>query len=358
MKDVLDSSVYAAIQFRLYRYRFVAVYILIGFASLWVEVLLMRGLNYLGVELLLARLLGLAAGIFFAFWINVRFNFKVPVAKRNRALLYFAGISILSVSINFVFKGRLIAAGWSYEKARFIISGLLFTFGYLLHRRFSFADRKQVGVAVYANGVEDIREIREKIGDFPDFIHVDLIDQTFGARDTDVRSYRLEAIRAHWPKRVIQIHLMTRHPLRWLPEILPFADVVIVHYEIDDPLDEVFRQIAAAGRQAGICLLLPTPATAAKSWINRVSVLMLLTIEQPGRSGQHFQHETALKKIQEINHWPERKSFALCVDGGVSEQNIHLLNIELAVSGSSVLRAKDPARQIMRLQTSNNHEAI
>jgi len=46
------------------------------------------------------------------------------------------------------------------------------------------------------------------------------------------------------------------------------------------------------------------------------------------------------------------------VDGGINEGNIHLLNVELAVSGSSVLQAADSVRQIMRLQTSNNHEAI
>lgn len=357
MLTLLDSTAQASIRFRIYRYRFLVVYILIGVASLWVEILLMRGLNYLGFSFLGASLLGLVSGVLFAYWMNVRFNFKVPVAKRNRALAYFVVIALLSATINFTFKQQLVSLGWTYEQARFGVSAVLFSFAYLLHRRFSFVDRKQVGVAVYANGVEDIGGIRTKIGDFPDFIHVDLIDSTFGATNTDARSYRLEAIRAYWPKRKIHVHLMTRRPLKWLPDVLPFADLVIVHAEIDDSLEEVFQQVRQAKRQSGLCLQLGTPCESARPWLSQLNVLMLLTIPNPGCSGQSFQLD-ALDKIREINTWNDRRNFALCVDGGVNERNIQLLNVELVVSGSSVLKALDPVRQIMRLQTSNNHEAI
>jgi ribulose-phosphate 3-epimerase len=295
--------------------------------------------------------------VLFAYWTNVRFNFKVPIAKRNRALLYFAGISGLSALLNYAFRAQLLDLGWSYEKARFGVSAVLFSFGYFLHRRYSFADRKQVGVAVYANGVEDIRGIRGKIGEFPDFIHVDLIDASFGASDTDVRSYRLETIRAYWPQRKIHVHLMTRNPTRWLAGVLPYADVVIVHREIDEDLKEIFNTIQRSGRQAGLALSLATPIEAAVPFLDRITLLMLLTIARPGHSGQNFQIE-ALERIEALNKWPDRSRFKICVDGGVNEKNIHLLNVEFVVSGSSVLKAENPAGQIMRLQTSNNHEAV
>lgn len=357
MKDIIDSTLYAKLQFRLYRYRFILVYILIGVASLWVEVLLLRGLNYLGFTIYSASLLGLAAGILFAYWMNVRFNFKIPIAKRNRALAYFVSIALLSALINFTFKQQLLNIGWTYEEARFGVSSMLFAFAYVLHRRFSFVDRKQVGVAVYANGVEDIRGIRGKIGEFPDFIHVDLIDSSFGAKDQDVRSYRLEAVQAYWPRREIHVHLMTRHPSRWLGDVLPYGDVFIVHQEIDEDLRAVLATVRQAGKRAGLALMTGTPANLAKPFLDQISVLMLLTIRKPGRSGQEFQIES-LERITAINQWPGRPRFALCVDGGVSELNIHLLNVELVVSGSSVLKAADPARQIMRLQTSSSYEAI
>lgn len=353
----LDSTLHARLRFRFYRHRFLMVYIIIGFVSLLVEVLLFRALKYYGFAENLAALIGLATGVSFAYYFNVRINFKIPTVKRNRALSYFVSIAVLSASINFTFKQHLIAIDWSYEQARFGVSTVLFSFSYLLHRRFSFVDHKQVGVAVYANGVEDIQGIREKIGDQADFIHVDLIDSSYGFADTEVRSHRLETIRAFWPKRKIHVHLMTRHPLKWLPEILPFADLIIVHAEIDDPLETVLREIRQANRQTGLCLQMSTDCATARPWLGQLNVLMLLTIINPGRSGQSFQFE-ALDKIRTINTWSDRSHLALCVDGGINETNIGLLNVELVISGSSVLTAADPARQIMRLQTSSNYEAI
>lgn len=357
VKNWLAPELYAKLRLKAYRYRFLRVYIIIGVFSLILEMIVLRGIQYMGLPFWMAQMFGLATSIGFAFWLNVRFNFKVPSAKRNRALMYFSLISIVSALFNYTFRHQIVALHWSYEQARVWGSAILFSFGYLLHRRYSFVDRKQVGVAVYANGVEDIRSIREKIGDFSDFIHVDLIDSSFGALDTAVRSYRLEAIRAYWPKRKIHVHLMTRHPLKWLPEVLPFADLIIVHAEIDDPMDQVLSQIHQSNRRAGLCLQMSTPCASARNWLGQFDVLVLLTIPIPGRSGQIFEL-AALEKIQEINKWTDRSRFSLCVDGGINESNIHLLNVELAVSGSSVLKSVDPARQIMRLQTSNNYEAI
>ena len=58
-----------------------------------------------------------------------------------------------------------------------IISGSCFIIFYFLHKKFSFKDYVKVGVAIYANGVEDINKIYEKIGPYPDFIHVDIVDK-------------------------------------------------------------------------------------------------------------------------------------------------------------------------------------
>ena len=84
---------------------------------------------------------------------------------------------------------------------------------------------------------------------------------------------------------------------------------------------------------------------------------MILSIPKPGKSGQSFDMN-AISRINGINKWIERKHFHLYVDGGVSEKNIQLLNVEGVVSGSSVLCHDYPSKQIMRLQTSSNFEQI
>lgn len=61
MNNLLDPTAQASIRFRIYRYRFLFVYILIGVASLCVEILLLRSLNYLGLAFGWASVVGLAA---------------------------------------------------------------------------------------------------------------------------------------------------------------------------------------------------------------------------------------------------------------------------------------------------------
>ncbi len=238
-----------------------------------------------------------------------------------------------------------------------MISGCAFSLAYVLHRRYSFSDFKKVGVAVYANGVEDIKSIRERIGNFPDIIHVDVIDASYGREDHEVRTYRLEVIRAYWPRKPIHVHIMSRTPSRYLQEIFPHVDRIYVHLEIDEDAGLVLGSIKEAGKQAGIALLPETPLEAALQHLERIDGILLLAILTPGSSGQSFQMST-LERVSDINHWPERSRVDVCVDGGVTEATVGLLNVEIVVSGSSVLGSTDPRRQIMRLQTSSNYEQI
>jgi len=357
MTSILNPDLSRRLVFLVYRSRFLVSYIVIGGLSILLEIIVFRGLEHLGMGRLAANVVGLATGIFLAYWLNVRFNFKVPVAKRNRAFYLFTIISTGSASINFLIKGQLQQLGWSYEMSRFVVAGTFFFLGYLLHRRFSFVDFKKVGVAIYANGLEDIKSIYDKIGTYPDFIHIDLIDDTFGVSASAPAAYRLEVIRAYWPHKEIQAHIMSRKPLQWIREIAPFVNSIFIHIEADGSIGEVLSLIRQLGKKAGICITMDTPIASAHRWIDSLDAIMLLTISTPGKSGQCFNTD-ALNRIREINHWPERRRFALCVDGGVTERNIGLLNVENVVSGSSVLNHPTPTRQIMHLQTSGSYERI
>ena len=133
--------------------------------------------------------------------------------------------------------------------------------------------------------------------------------------------------------------------------------MVIVHIDSDEPLAEVFQKVRAAGKRVGLCVTMATPLEIVKPFVSQIDMLMLLAIAKPGHSGQELELPV-LERIAEIQHWPERKRFELCIDGGVNERNIGLLNVEKVVSGSSVLNNPNPTRQIMRLQTSSNYEAI
>lgn len=355
--SIFSDKFKRSIAFLLYRNRFLFFYILIGLFSIILEIIIYRGLEQLGVHHPLSNFGGLITGILFAYWLNVRFNFKVPISKRNRAFFFFISISLVSVLINFIFKVQLLELGWSYETARLTVSGNLFLIGYFFHKKFSFADYKKVGVAVYANGVEDIKGIYEKIGSYADFIHVDIIDSSFGDIDTDPATYRLETIKAYWPDHPLHVHVMSKYPSKWISHFENYAEIVFVHYEIDEDISSVRNQINERKMKSGVVLTMATDPTEVKNEITDCSNIMILSIPKPGKSGQSFDMK-AINRINKINKWNERKYFHLYVDGGVSEKNIQLLNVEGVVSGSSVLSHDNPSKQIMRLQTSSNFEQI
>ena len=355
--SIFSDKFKRSMSFVLYRNRFLFFYTIIGFFSIVLEIVVFRGLESIGIHQPVSNFTGLVTGILFAYWLNVRFNFKVPKSKRNRAFFFFISISLVSVSINFIFKSQLVELGWSYETARLTVSGSLFLVGYFFHKRFSFSDYKKVGVAVYANGVEDIKGIYNKIGSYADFIHVDIIDSSFGDIDTDPATYRLETIKAYWPDLPIHVHIMSKYPSKWFAHFENYAEIVFVHYEIDEDLSTVLEKINSLKMKSGVVLTMATDPDIIKDQIINSSNIMLLSIPKPGKSGQSFDMN-AISRIDKINNWNERNSFHLYVDGGVSEKNIQLLNVEGVVSGSSVLCNDNPSKQIMRLQTSSNFEKI
>ena len=146
---------------------------------------------------------------------------------------------------------------------------------------------------------------------------------------------------------------MSKYPSKWISHFENYAEIVFVHYEIDEDLSSVKNQINESKMESGVVLTMATDPIEVKDEITDYSNIMILSIPKPGKSGQSFDMK-AINRINKINRWNERKHFHLYVDGGVSEKNIQLLNVEGVVSGSSVLSHDNPSKQIMRLQTSSN----
>ena len=122
-------------------------------------------------------------------------------------------------------------------------------FAYLLHRKYSFRDFKRVGVAIYANGVENVQDIHKRVGQYPDFIHVDIVDQNFVPDADETKVYRMEVIRAFWPNREIHTHLMSKTPSQWLPEVIPYSDIIYLHSECDENIPDLLKEIRFHGKQ-------------------------------------------------------------------------------------------------------------
>jgi len=339
-----------------YRYRFLFLYVIFGFLSLVVELVLAKFFFFYKISYYPATFLAFIIGILFAFFLNVRFNFHITPAKRKRALFYFSIISTISFSIQFILRSSIQKYGYDMDLSRFVIAGSFFMISYLLHRKLSFREYKKVGVAIYADGVEDIKLIFNKISNISDFIHIDIVDKSYNPNCKDVKAYRAEVVRAYWQNIKIEVHIMSKNPSVWLEDLLPYVDIIYVHPTMDEDLSSVIDKINSSNVEAGIALSVYEPIEIIDSYIekDKIKHVLLLTIPQPGFSGQKFD-VSALPILEKLNAHKNRSDFDICVDGGVNDSTVKYLNVESVVSGSYILSAPNPIKNIMHLQTSGEY---
>jgi ribulose-phosphate 3-epimerase len=340
----------------LYRYRFLFLYILFGFLSLVIELIISKFLFFYGFLYLPSIFFSFFVGLLSAFFLNVRFNFHITPSKRKKALFYFSIISTFSFCFQLFLRSSILKYGYDMDISRFVIAGFFFIISYLLHRKISFREYKKVGVAIYADGVEDIKLIFNKISNISDFIHIDIVDQTYNFNCKDVKAYRAEVVRAYWQNKKIEVHIMSKNPSVWLDDLLPYVDVIYVHPNINENLSNVIDKIISFKVEAGIALSLYEPIEVIDSYIenNKIKHVLLLTIPQPGFSGQKFDI-SALPILDRLNAHTKRSEFKICVDGGVNDSTVKYLNVESVVSGSYILGASNPIKNIMHLQTSGEY---
>ena len=110
---------------------------------------------------------------------------------------------------------------------------------------------------------------------------------------------------------------------------------------------ELLRQ---RGLGAGITLKPGTPADALRPFIQRVDVVLVMTVE-PGYGGQEFMPDQ-LPKVRQIRSWLGGGQ-RLEVDGGISEETVALCaaaGADVFVAGVSVFRGGHVAAAIAGLR--------
>ena len=198
--------------------------------------------------------------------------------------------------------------------------------------------------ADFANLERDISRVSSA-----DYLHVDVMDGLFVPNIT-IGVPVVKSIRAVTAL-PLDVHLMIDRPVRYVEQFCDAgADLVTVHVEADteENIHAAIDKIHAKGKKAGIVLKPKTPAEAALPFLEKVELILVMTVE-PGFGGQKFMADmmpkvTALRKlIDERNPGCE-----LEVDGGVSPDTCRTCieaGANVLVAGSAVYKAADiPAR--------------
>lgn len=185
-----------------------------------------------------------------------------------------------------------------------------------------------------------------------DYMHLDVMDGHFVPNIT-FGAPVIKYVRSS-TKKPFDVHLMISEPLKYIDDFCDAgADIITFHIESEsDPLATI-EKIRSRGAKPGIVLKPKTPAEAAFPYLDKVDMVLVMTVE-PGFGGQSFMADM-LPKIKALREEIDRRGLDVLIeaDGGIGAQNIALCKeagVDVAVAGTAVFKAENPAEAISQLR--------
>ena len=187
-----------------------------------------------------------------------------------------------------------------------------------------------------------------------DYVHVDVMDGLF-VPNISIGIPVVKCIRpvTDLP---LDVHLMIREPVRYVERFCDAgADIVTCHVEADtqDNILAAIDKIHAKGKKAGVVVKPRTPASAVLPFIDRVEMILVMTVE-PGFGGQKFMADM-MPKVKKIRRMLDEVNPACIieVDGGVDAVTYRTCRengAEALVTGSAYFKAADRAAFVKTLR--------
>lgn len=193
-------------------------------------------------------------------------------------------------------------------------------------------------------------ELVNKCGDV---IHLDVMDGTlvpnisFGFSVIDQLSKIATA--------PMDAHLMVVHPERWFEKLAKDGvQMCSFHYEAAGRNTSRFiKQIQDLGMKAGVAINPDVPVSKLFPYIGKADYFLIISVFA-GFGGQKFIYES-IDRVAELKAEIDRRGAKAIIeiDGGINMDTVKAVReagVELAVAGSSVYGAADPAAAIAALR--------
>ena len=197
---------------------------------------------------------------------------------------------------------------------------------------------------------EEVRRITDAGADL---IHLDVMDGHFVPNLT-IGPGIVKAVRP-FSELPFDVHLMISHPLQYIDAFADAgADIITFHVEAEDDIDETIEKIRSRGILPGIVLKPKTPAEAAFPYLDKVYMVLVMTVE-PGFGGQSFMYDM-MPKAEKLRREIDSRILDVLIeaDGGISASTVDecaKAGIDISVSGTGVFKAPDAAEAIRQLQS-------
>lgn len=185
-----------------------------------------------------------------------------------------------------------------------------------------------------------------------DFMHLDVMDGHFVPNIT-FGAPILKHVRKFSDK-IFDVHLMISEPLKYIDDFCDAgADIITFHVECNSDINATIEKIKSRGVRAGLVIKPNTPAESVFPYLDKVYMILVMTVE-PGFGGQSFMADM-LPKITKIKEEINNRKLDVIIqaDGGIGLANIKACadaGVDVAVAGTSVFKADDPAKAIEEMK--------
>lgn len=185
-----------------------------------------------------------------------------------------------------------------------------------------------------------------------EYIHVDVMDGMF----VPSISYGMPVIKSIRKStgKVFDVHLMISEPIRYIADFAASgADMITVHVEACSDVVATIEKIREYKLKVGITLNPDTPVSAIKPYLNRVDMVLIMSVN-PGFGGQKF-ITLSVDKIKEVKRLRDELnlSYDIEVDGGINIDNLATVleaGANVIVAGSAIFRG-DAAENVKKFKS-------
>jgi ribulose-phosphate 3-epimerase len=210
----------------------------------------------------------------------------------------------------------------------------------------------QIAPSILAADFSRLADEVAALGDAPDWVHVDVMDNHFVPNLT-IGLPVVASLLKH-TSLPLDCHLMITDPDRWAPSYAEAgARSVTFHAEAAQAPVQLARALRSAGARAGIGIKPATPVDSVAELLPELDMVLLMTVE-PGFGGQSFL-DSVLPKVRRVRELVRDGDhrIAVQVDGGVDADTIGRCaeaGADVFVAGSAVYGADDPEQAVRRLR--------